>query len=192
MAFHAEDTGLVQRSVLSNRSMSDQYFLIGKALGNFERDVGYFSGFTFSALKSFRRDVAFVQTEILESYLEDLLDIEVSPSKLFLAENSIPRRIAQISFFGMGLSLFVGLYAASAGASLSLSFVLMLCVASPFALLWHLSPSESNARRLRLARVLSYEIQRRRGGERTSRRADNPWLSAGKRPIGAQGLIWDA
>ncbi len=144
--------------------LEEQYRTIGKALGQFEKTNGRFRTPSPSSVKEFRQSLVFLPVEVLQSYLDDLLNLEIKPEQLFISHDAFGSRIAWVAVFGLALAIGLGLYAASGGATLLLSFALTVCIACPFAVLWHLSPREATVRRMRFAQLLSHEISKRRGG----------------------------
>ncbi|MCB0331886.1 MAG: hypothetical protein KDD55_00235 [Bdellovibrionales bacterium] len=144
--------------------LEEQYRTIGKALEQFEKTNGRFRTPSPSSVKEFRQSLVFIPVEVLQSYLDDLLNLDVKPEQLFITHDAFGSRIAWVALFGMGLAVGLGLFAASGGATLLLSFALTVCIACPFAVLWHLSPREATVRRMRFAQLLSHEISKRRGG----------------------------
>lgn len=115
---------------------------------------------------SFREGVAFVPVEVLESYLEDLLDLGVKEETLYIHRESHWFRSWQILVLGLMVALGAGLYAASIGASLLVSFGLTALLSVPFGFFFHLTPKIGLIRRMSFAQVLSAEISRRRGRDR--------------------------
>lgn len=109
--------------------------------------------------------VAFVPIEVLESYLEDLLSLDVSIDRLYLSYEEPSLLSLCFAIAGMIFSVGLGIFAASTGASLFLSLALTICLAFPFAALWHFAPRAGIMRRMRLAQVLSRHISHRRGGD---------------------------
>ncbi len=158
--------------------LREQYRLVGQAFLEFERQCSVLSSvFPLSPVvrgrphpsRGFQTGVAFVAVEVLESYLEDLLDLDVSDDVLCIPRRRRLLNSSVTSLLGLAGSFALGVYAASAGASLFVTFALTLSVALPFALLWHFTPSEGLARRMAFAQILSQEIARRRGADRDGR-----------------------
>lgn len=158
--------------------LREQYRLVGQAFLEFERQCSVLSSvFPLSPVvrgrphpgRGFQTGVAFVAVEVLESYLEDLLDLDVSDEALSIPRQRRVLNSSMTSLLGLAGSFALGVYAASAGASLFVTFALTLSVALPFALLWHFTPSEGLARRMAFAQILSQEIARRRGADRDGR-----------------------
>lgn len=140
-----------------------QYKSIGTELSRFEEIGGQYGYRSEVAYRGFRQGVAFIPNEVLESYLEDLLDLNVSEEKLnvgFFRPRLIP---IIISLCGLIFAVLLGLNAASMGISTGPSFALTVLVGVPFAFLWHRCPKSRLARRMGFAKLLSREISRRRG-----------------------------
>ena len=140
-----------------------QYQSIGTGLLVFEE-----SPQTTNNQREFQIAVAFVPVEVLESYLEDLLDVRKSEAKLFIETEHGWVQGFSVCLAGLLLAMGIGLYAATTGASLVLSFALTVCIGFPFALLWYAFPKAGILRRMRLAQVVSQEISRRRGGDKAT------------------------
>lgn len=150
----------------------NQYRTIGAELICYEQQYyqqwrGY-SRPSFEALRAFREGVVFVPVEILESYLEDLLELDISEERLFIYRERSSLPVLAIALLGLFGSLAAGLFAAYVGASLILSFALTAIIALPFGVLLHFAPRDSLTRRMMFAKVVSHEISRRRGGDRES------------------------
>ncbi|MCB0355147.1 MAG: hypothetical protein KDD64_16560 [Bdellovibrionales bacterium] len=148
------------------RQLEERYRAIGRALSSFESHNGRFSQISPKALKELRESLVFIPVEVLESYLDDLLNTEVPSHKLFLPVDHFGTKVAWLALAGLLFAVGVGLLAASSGAGLLVAFAVTLTAASPFAVLWNLSPREASARRMRFAHVLSHVISQRRGGKR--------------------------
>jgi len=112
---------------------------------------------------AFEQGVVFVPVEYLESFLEDLLDLDVSEEDLFIIGKKKLYASGWISLLGLAGSLATGLYTVSLGASLLFSFALTVFIALPFGILWHYAPRDRLSRRIRFARLLQSEVSRRRG-----------------------------
>lgn len=115
---------------------------------------------------NFRVGVATVPVEVLESYFEDLLDIDVPEERLFINRRNLGFFFQVLSILGLAAAFGWGLWSVARGASLIVSFAMTFFMSAPFAILWHFSPRMQLMRRIGFARVVSQEIFRRRGGER--------------------------
>lgn len=118
------------------------------------------------SIGSLREGVAFIPVEVLESYLEDLLDLGVKEETLYIKRDQYWLRSWQVLASGVGLALCSGLYAASAGSSIPTSFGVILMLGLPFGLIFYFSPKAGLMRRMYFAQVLSAEISRRRGRDK--------------------------
>lgn len=143
----------------------NQYKSIGSELLKFEGHVASYAYTSRVAQQEFREGIAFVPLEVLESYLEDLLDLEVPEEKLFIRRESFNIPPVYVAFAGLLLAMGLGIYAASAGASFFFSFALTASLSFPFAYMWQ-STRSSVGRRMRFAQVLSQEVSRRRGRDK--------------------------
>lgn len=178
MALSSPPSQKLRPSPFSSHSLLAHYRTIGNELLNYEREVGGFravvrlskddeesSGLFAPPLKNFREGVSFIAVEVLESYFDDLLDLEVSDRRLYIARVGGVVPSVAISLCGMLGALAVGLYAVASGAPFWMSFALTVCLALPFAVMWHFAPEDRLARRVVFAKVLSQEIARRRGSD---------------------------
>lgn len=160
------------------KTLREMYQTIGDQLTAIELDYGRSGILSFAAFRDFREGVVFLPVEILEGYLEDLLDLSVTNESLFLTPKRwrnclqqncqaplVSRHIlpSLVSICGMlGAGAF-GLLLAADGASLALSTLAFVLTSTPFAWSLHLIPQTAMGRRVRFARVLLKEIFRRRG-----------------------------
>ena len=117
---------------------------------------------------SFREGVSFVPVEVLESYLEDLLDLDVKEDGLFIVRERSRIHSLYLPLLGIALALSGGLYLVSSGASEFVSLGLTASIALPFAVLSHFFPRNGLMRRMNFAQTLSGEISRRRGRDKDS------------------------
>lgn len=142
-------------------SLRCHYKLIGEELKNFDSiSVSFFSSFS-----EFREGVAFVPVEVLESYFDDLLDLEVSEQTLNISNNKTVLLSNLTVILGIISAFLVGFYTASSLNSILFASFIALCVASPFLAFLVFMPKLGNARRMRFARIVSKEIARRRGSD---------------------------
>ncbi|NBW42133.1 hypothetical protein EBR25_14260 [bacterium] len=142
-----------------------QYKIIGDELESLDLEMRSRRGRVDpEILRNFRQALAFISTEVLSAYREDLLDPNVSSSELFIQSDRDTWRVLTLVLGGIALALAVGLGMASAGASFLFSFSVAFLLAAPFAIAWQYAPREAVVRRLRFARWLMKEIDRRNGG----------------------------
>ena len=149
MATNQQDSGLERTAYRACESLPIHYAAIGAAL-------------QLNQPNNFRHQVAFVPTEALESYLDDLLDTEVSVAVLCLAGPST--RAAIIGVVLSVLSLAAGLIVTTYGGGFELALLVTGILACPGSYLLSKFFSErSLGRRMRFAQIVSSEIARRRG-----------------------------
>jgi predicted neutral ceramidase superfamily lipid hydrolase len=146
-------------------SLAQQYQLIGRELVRIEQSSFVRGIRSEPMVRNLRQALAFIAVEVLESYLEDLLDLEVSEEKLFINRPTLTVRTFAVCSMGVVLALIVGLFAARSGASLLLAFSLTVLLALPFAVIWHYVPKTTLMRRMLYAQALSQVIAQRRGGD---------------------------
>lgn len=141
------------------------YRTIGGGCLKFEMNSGFYAAQVERAAGEFQETVSFVPVEVLESFLEDLLNPEVPQDSLFIADKtpafwfSLQRQLPFVALLAAAAAV---LYAASWYGPLLMAVVVVLLLALGLAIYWHLSSRES-ARRMRFAQLLWHEIARRRG-----------------------------
>ena len=127
------------------------------------------------SVATFREGVVDVPTEVLESYLEDLLDLGVKEDFLHIFRDRHWFHSLKVLALGIIGAVVGGLYSVSVGASVLSSFSLILILGLPFASILYFAPKIGLVRRMRFAKVVSAEISRRRGKDGTVRQ---PLLSS--------------
>jgi len=147
-----------------------QYITIGQELLKFEKNrVGY-SYKIFTAYTLFREGIAFVPVEVLESYLDDLLDLEISDKSLKIELDGVGK---SAGWFLLALTVaFLSLAAyliSRSGAPLLLFIALTFLASLPFMLVAQQFCLDRAARRMQFAKVLKHEISRRRGQDPENR-----------------------
>ena len=145
-----------------------QYHQTGRALLDYERRLcgALIPGPRFS--REFGHAVAFVPVEVLESYLDDLLDVGVSDDSLFIGKLKPAKRavaLIAIAVTALGTSAFEVL----GGATLaSLTALILVTFFSGLGAALYFIPRMKVIRRFSFATVVSGEIARRRGHDRTN------------------------
>lgn len=178
--------------------LAGQYSIIGSELIRYERFASSLTSFLSMASESrwtrleeqrqllFQQGVAFIQVEVLERYLEDLVDIDAHEEELFISRGQFFSASFLLASLGGLFALGAGSGAASLGFSFPVSLLVMAFVAVPFALHWHLAPSSGLARRMKFAKVVFKEVARRRGISNISGGATvrlySAWQSWGNAP----------
>lgn len=116
-----------------------------------------------SMLREFREATVFVPVEVLESFLDDLLDLDIPDRKLFIQVKGSRVMLNTIGILGTIASLVIAGYLAFDGLSSLTVLFTSAVIAIPCLLVWQFSPRGYLARRLKFARILSQEISRRHG-----------------------------
>jgi hypothetical protein len=144
------------------------YQTVGKELLSFEEKRTLRGQGISRLIAEFRVGVSFVPVEVLELYLDDLLDVGTSEESLFI-ERSKRSKIFNVLLLGIFVAMFAAvIFFASKGNAYLQVAIIPMGVAVAFSLAWYLSPYSGVARRLGFARILSQEISRRRGGHAES------------------------
>lgn len=116
--------------------------------------------------KEFRQAVCFVPVEVLESYLEDLLDLESSEESLFIKRQVYKTQLKILLLCLLSVAAF---YFMSPNFGLIGKTVGYLLLSLPLIVLWSMTPYGALARRIRFGRLLSQEISRRRGDDKKTK-----------------------
>jgi hypothetical protein len=140
------------------QNLEAQYRTIGYALVHIERQV-----FSRKNQLLFREQVSFVPLEVLESYLEDLLDAQVLEDKLFIDSRRAWVNSSFVLLLGLLVSATIGYFAFRQGASQEIASTLSVLLFLPLLCSWYLSPRAGLLRRMAFARIVSREIAYRRG-----------------------------
>jgi len=147
------------------KQLLSHYATIGSELIAYQGRRQRYGFGAVSAFREFHEGVVFVPTEVLESYLGDLLDSDSTDEYLFITGDRIHWTPLFITAVGLGAALGSGLYAAASGMPLHLAFGLTVISSLPFAWFWYTNPRSGAMRRMMFARVVSQEIAGRRGFE---------------------------
>jgi hypothetical protein len=145
----------------------EQYRQTGEALLTYERRVFGNLVPKNKHLVEFGQSVSFVPVEVLESYLDDLLDLEVSDDSLFIKKPR-PAKPAIFLLFTCIIALLYPLLAgpsAITGIFLPALVVVFFCAGLGSAL--YFVPRTKVIRRFSFATVVSRQIAARRGHDRT-------------------------
>lgn len=139
--------------------LRDQYRQIGAALLDFEQEI-YRDVLSGEALRrDFSHAVAFVPVEVLESYLDDLLDLRVSDESLSFCKRSVSLRLPFLLMIVGGATFCVTHVSETLPLTVLLGVAFLAGVAATVAFLPHTRP----VRRFGAAKVVANEISRRRG-----------------------------
>ena len=127
---------------------------IGEWLGNDRFDM---------AVLSFREAVVFVSVEVLEAYLEDLLNVKVSEKHLCIKRAPLWRGLYSVAAVVLFFCSIVIAYSWWDATPTSRPFLLAGGITLVTLVLWLYYPRVTLARRIAFARLVSYEVCRRRG-----------------------------
>lgn len=146
----------------------EHYQQVGKALLDYERRIcgALIPGQRYN--REFGQAVVFVPVEVLESYLDDLLDLAVQDESLFIKKPRPAKRAMLLAAVGIA-TLCASFYAGREGASfLSLTILLAITALAGLGGALYFVPRLNVLRRFSFATVLSGEIARRRGHDKTN------------------------
>lgn len=143
-----------------SRLLVRHYQTIGLALLAFEEDRESLLSKSETCQKTFREGVAFVPVEVLESYLDDLMDLSIEEEKLFLnhGRHNFIRILWSFAFLAVGSAILILLL----GNTVYVASCIALLAAALYLPYWQRARGQV-IRRLQLARVVSKEVNRRRG-----------------------------
>jgi hypothetical protein len=147
---------------LASDSIQSTYQSIGQSLLAYEQKAKHITSDINFAFTELRENLAFIQVEVLESYLEDLLNPKVSDEALCIARKRTKFYRFIFDILVIVTALSAGLLFIEYGYSKYTAFLAIFCSFLPFYFLSKYSPFLIT-RRMSLARALSKEISRRRG-----------------------------
>ena len=154
----------MSEGITNYNNLKSSYQIIGVALLEAEKFAAFNRYFIQESPRSLQIDLALVSNEILESYLEDLLDFEINDARLHIFRKNIDRIYSLSSLLGLLIALAIGLKLAQLGTSLIVALSAVLLIALPCGMVWHLAPKLAPNRRLYFAKLVTLEIERRTGG----------------------------
>ena len=146
----------------------EQYQSIGKSLLTYEKRVGGALIPVQRYVKDFSRSVAFIPVEVLESYLDDLLDLSVCDESLFVKKARLSKRASAlllVTLSTVGYLLWLG---KSADTSFSVPMLLLIAFFAGLGSALYFLPRSRVLRRFSFATLVSREIAKRRGHDKTS------------------------
>ena len=154
-------------------TLLSQYNIIGTALTDCEKLTNRFHN-NSQIYKKFHETVFFIPVEVLESYREDLLDIDITESKLFINQKSITDKFS--SYFNLTslsflllfiISLSFGIYNLFQSGSVFTSLIISSVVLLPYIFFIDLVPNNKIIRRVRMSKIIMQEINSRKGSKNT-------------------------
>lgn len=150
---------------IRNEQLCGHYRSIGLALLAYEKEAPVLlRSISEAPMRNLRVALSFLPNSLLDSYLEDLLDLAVGDRELFIATSGLsPRRLlVALPFAGLFGAVALGLYLSTLDLPQSVCIASIVISSIPFALLWEYVPRSSN-RRLFFARIIAAELSNRRG-----------------------------
>ncbi len=152
-------------------SISSNYRIIGTSLLTYEMSISTYPSSNQKTFEDFRISLCTVNTETLESYLEDLLELKISDTRLFIKRDLRYTFLFAVAF-GLVVSTlaFLLLKLSTSFFDNSLIHLFFICsaVLVPFCIFWQIYPQKILRRRITFAQVLTREISRRRGDGKKS------------------------
>lgn len=163
---------LLDRKILSpfggcNRLL-EQYQQTGQALLEYERRI---CGALIPGQRQnreFGHAVAFVPVEVLESYLDDLLDVGVSDESLFIKKLQPAKRAWVLSAVGLTAFMTSAIEVMNGATLASVTALILVTFLAGLGAALYFIPRMKVLRRFSFATVVSGEIARRRGHDRTN------------------------
>lgn len=146
----------------------EQYQQIGRSLMEYESKLCSSLVPRRHPSRHLGQSLVFIPVEVLESYLDDLLELGVSDESLFIKKTRPAKRALFLS--AVGVSTFAALVIAVLnGATIaSLSALIIVTFLAGLGAAMYFVPRMRSLRRFSFATVLSREIARRRGHDRTN------------------------
>lgn len=146
----------------------EQYQQTGRALLEYERRIcgALIPGQRHN--REFGQSVAFVPVEVLESYLDDLLDVGVSDESLFIKKLQPAKRALALSAVGLAAFALSAFEVLSGATVASLTALILVTFLAGLGAALYFIPRMKVLRRFSFATVVSGEIARRRGHDRTN------------------------
>lgn len=145
----------------------DQYRQVGRALLEFEEGVCGSIGSSKAHLAVFSTSVSFVPVEVLEGFLDDLLDLGVSDESLFIKKSRPATRALLLLGTCIAALLLLTFYAPELAGSTSLPLLLLVVFLAGLGSALYFIPRTKVVRRFNFATVISREISKRRGTDKS-------------------------
>jgi hypothetical protein len=144
----------------------DQYRQVGRALLEFEEGVCGSLGSSKAHLAVFSTSVSFVPVEVLEGFLDDLLDLGVSDESLFIKKSRPAIRALLLLATCIAALLLLTFHAPDLSGSASLPLLLVVVFLAGLGSALYFIPRTKVLRRFNFATVVSREISQRRGTDK--------------------------
>jgi|694.fasta_scaffold110661_4 hypothetical protein len=141
----------------------DQYRQIGRSLLEFEEGVCGYLGSSKAHLAVFSTSVSFVPVEVLEGFLDDLLDLGVSDESLFIRKSRPALRAILLLVTCISALLLLTFNTSAFSESTALPLLLLVVFLAGLGSALYFIPRTKVLRRFNFATVVSREISQRRG-----------------------------
>ena len=145
----------------------DHYRQVGLALLKFEERVCGTLGSSKAHFAEFSTEVSFVPVEVLEAFLDDVLDLGVSDESLFIKKPRPATRALLLLGTCMSALLLLFFQAPQIAGSTSLPLLLLVVFLAGLGSAMYFIPRAKVLRRFNFATVISREISQRRGTDRS-------------------------
>lgn len=146
----------------------EQYQQVGRALLAYERRVGGALIPVQRFARDFRTAVSFIPVEVLESYLDDLLDLGVSDESLFIKRPRGSKRALALLLLSVAVAAYILKSGEGATEVLSVPVLVSTAFLAGLGSALYFLPRSKVLRRFGFATVVSREIATRRGHDKTS------------------------
>lgn len=149
-------------------TLLNHYRQVGSALLCYERVVcgSLLPGQRY--VRDFGHAVAFVPVEVLESYLDDLLDLGVNDESLFIRKTRPAKRAVFLVVLCIATILYLGYLAFTGDSNAAWPLLTVVAFSAGIGSALYFLPRTKALRRFSFATVMSREIARRRGHDKTS------------------------
>lgn len=120
-------------------------------------------------IKLFQQEMVFIPTEVLEAYLDDLLNLVKTEKELYITPEKscmVRRKTCGVIAAIIVAAVFLGVWM---DGYLAMALPVAVALGAIFSLVWIVVPYSSMSRRIKFAQIVSQEVTRRRGDSRTSR-----------------------
>jgi hypothetical protein len=144
----------------------DHYRQVGASLLAFEDRVCGTFGSSKAHVRSFAVEVSFVPVEVLEAFLDDVLDLGVSDESLFIKKSKPATRAVALLGICFGATALVASRGPSEALASCLPLLLLVVFLAGLGSAMYFIPRAKVFRRFNFATVLSREISNRRGSDR--------------------------
>ena len=145
----------------------DQYQQVGRALLEFEDCVCGTLGSSKAYLAKFSAGVSFVPVEVLEAFLDDVLDLGVSDESLFIRKRRPALRAILLLITGITALGLLMVPAPEISGAPTLPLLMLVIFLAGLGSAMYFIPRAKVLRRFNFATLISREISHRRGSDKS-------------------------